>query len=91
MAQKQSQGETTSKIGLSSLVGEYLQDYFDAHQNLMPAPGFYKRFMKEVERPLLLAALQSVAGSQVKAAEMLGINRNTLRKKMQELHIKQKK
>ena len=43
--------------------------------------------MQEVERPLLQATLKAVLGNQKKAAEILGINRNTLRKKLTELDI----
>ena len=40
-----------------------------------------------VERPLIEIVLERSGGNQVKAAEMLGINRNTLRKKISELGI----
>jgi two-component system nitrogen regulation response regulator GlnG len=43
--------------------------------------------MQEVERPLLKTTLKAVMGNQKKAAEILGINRNTLRKKLTELNI----
>lgn len=40
-----------------------------------------------IERPLIARALQETKGNQIQAAELLGLNRNTLRKKIQELHI----
>jgi len=43
--------------------------------------------LREVERPLLTVALAATRGNQLKAAKLLGINRNTLRKKLQELDI----
>ncbi len=77
----------TIRSGVSSLIEQHLIEYFAAHNELLPAPGFYKRFLQEVERPLLRVALQAVSGSQVKAAQILGISRNTLRKKMRDLNI----
>ncbi|MEN8236456.1 MAG: helix-turn-helix domain-containing protein [Pseudomonadota bacterium] len=77
--------------GLSQAVNEHLQTYFQAHNGHLPPPGLYKRFIQEVERPLLELSLKAVGGSQVKAAEILGITRNTLRKKLQVLNGKQTK
>jgi DNA-binding NtrC family response regulator len=52
-----------------------------------PAAGLYDRILREVERPLLSLSLLATRGNQIKAAEVLGINRNTLRKKMRALGI----
>jgi two-component system nitrogen regulation response regulator GlnG len=73
--------------GLSGMVESFLRDYFIAHQGTTPAAGLYDRVIREVERPLLKLTLKSVACNQKKAAQILGINRNTLRKKIQELNI----
>ncbi len=73
--------------GLSCIVEEFITNYFTAHQGLCPSSGLYDRVIQEVEKPLLRATLKSVAGNQKKAAEILGMNRNTLRKKLDELHI----
>ena len=43
--------------------------------------------LEQVERPLLLAALAATRGNQIKAADLLGLNRNTLRKKIRDLDI----
>ncbi len=53
----------------------------------LPAPGLYLRIIREVEAPLLAAALETAEGNRAKCAEILGINRNTLRKKIRELEI----
>ena len=45
------------------------------------------RVIREVERPLITLTLQATRGNQIKAAEVLGVNRNTLRKKIKELGI----
>jgi two-component system nitrogen regulation response regulator GlnG len=84
----------TGKIGgiesgerLSASIARHLQRYFDLHPNALPPPGLYGRILKEMETPLLEIALDAVAGNQAKCADLLGINRNTLRKKLTELDI----
>jgi len=54
----------------------------------LPAAGLYDRFLAEVERPLLAQTLQATRGNQIRAAAVLGINRNTLRKKLQSLGLR---
>ena len=53
----------------------------------LPAPGLYKRILREIEKPLILQSLSATKGNQIKAAKLLGLNRNTLRKKIVELDI----
>lgn len=72
---------------LSQAVEMHLKRYFDLHGDSLPPPGLYERIIKEVELPLIALSLASTRGNQVKTAELLGINRNTLRKKIQELDI----
>ena len=52
-----------------------------------PAAGLYDRVLREIERPLIVATLGATRGNQIKAAHLLGLNRNTLRKKIRELDI----
>jgi two-component system nitrogen regulation response regulator GlnG len=73
--------------GLSGAVERYLRDYFAAHQDELPSNGVYDRVMREVERPLIMLTLAATKGNQIKAAEVLGLNRNTLRKKIRDLDI----
>lgn len=73
--------------GLADTVEERLATYFDAHAGELPAAGLYDRIIKEIERPLITLTLQATRGNQIKAAEVLGVNRNTLRKKIRELEI----
>jgi two-component system nitrogen regulation response regulator GlnG len=73
--------------GLGGLVEQFMDQYFAAHEGVLPAGGLYNRVLNEVERPLLKCTLQLVHGNQKKAAQILGINRNTLRKKLTELNI----
>jgi two-component system nitrogen regulation response regulator GlnG len=72
---------------LSEATERHLRLYFTAHRPRLPASGLYERVLREIERPLLGIALEATRGNQIKAAELLGINRNTLRKKIRELGI----
>jgi len=72
---------------LSSSVERHLDAYFRGFADSLPPPGLYHRILREVESPLINAALASTRGNQIKAAELLGVNRNTLRKKIRELDI----
>ena len=72
---------------LSASVGRHLRRYFDLHGNLLPPPGLYGRILREVELPLIEIALEATGGNQAKCADFLGINRNTLRKKITDLDI----
>lgn len=73
--------------GLSASVERHLRDYFAAHEGGMPCAGLYDRVLQEIERPLLRIALAECNGNQLRAAELLGLNRNTLRKKIRELGL----
>ena len=73
--------------GLSAVVDDILRSYFDAHDGVLPPNGLYDRVVREVERPLIKLCLEHTRGNRLKAAELLGINRNTLRKKMKTLNL----
>ncbi len=73
---------------LSASVAKHLQRYFDLHGGVLPPPGLYNRILKEVEAPLIEIALDATGGNQAKCADLLGINRNTLRKKITDLDIR---
>ena len=75
----------TEKLGAS--VGRHLQRYFDLHGDMLPPDGLYGRILREIEVPLIEIALDATHGNQAKCADLLGINRNTLRKKITELEI----
>ncbi len=80
-------GEDLSVEGLSKSVEKHLLRYFELHGSSQPPPGLYNRIIKEVEYPLIALSLSSSKGNQLKASKLLGINRNTLRKKIAELDI----
>ncbi|MBF0332872.1 MAG: sigma 54-interacting transcriptional regulator [Alphaproteobacteria bacterium] len=73
--------------GLSASVERHLRDYFSAHADGMPAAGLYDRVLREIERPLITLTLEATRGNQIKAAHVLGLNRNTLRKKIRDLDV----
>ena len=72
---------------LSESVERFLAKYFAEFGDNLPPPGLYHRILKEVEYPLIGAALAATRGNQIKAAELLGVNRNTLRKKIRDLDV----
>ena len=72
---------------LSTSVEKHLRRYFDLHGGALPPPGLYQRILREVEAPLIEIALDATGGNQAKCADLLGINRNTLRKKITDLDI----
>ncbi len=73
---------------LSASVARHLRHYFDLHGGQLPPAGVYQRILKEVEIPLIEIALDATAGNQARCADLLGINRNTLRKKITDLDIR---
>ncbi|UXU74996.1 MULTISPECIES: sigma-54 dependent transcriptional regulator [unclassified Paracoccus (in: a-proteobacteria)] len=75
------------EMRLAQSVQAHLQRYFDLHGDALPPPGLYDRILREIERPLLQIALDATGGNQLRCADLLGINRNTLRKKLTELNI----
>jgi two-component system nitrogen regulation response regulator GlnG len=81
-------GGQTAGESLSESVARHLKRYFDLHGDMLPPPGLYQRILREVEHPLLEIALDATAGNQAKCADLLGINRNTLRKKLNDLDIR---
>jgi two-component system nitrogen regulation response regulator GlnG len=81
------QNEPVTDEGLAAAVERHLGEYFSGFANGLPPPGLYHRILREVEYPLLSAALAATRGNQIRAADLLGVNRNTLRKKIRELDI----
>jgi two-component system nitrogen regulation response regulator GlnG len=77
------QGEET----LAASVERHLTRYFAGFEQQLPPPGLYHRVLREIEYPLLSAALAATRGNQIRAADLLGVNRNTLRKKIRDLDI----
>jgi two-component system nitrogen regulation response regulator GlnG len=74
-------------LSIGQAMEHYLQRHFASYGPSLPPPGLYQRIIAEVEHPLVLAAMTATRGNQIKAAELLGLNRNTLRKKIRDLGI----
>ena len=72
---------------LAQLVERKLSSYFADQPDGLPPAGLYDRVLAEVERPLIQLTLSATRGNQVRAAEILGLNRNTLRKKISDLGV----
>ncbi|HEY4126126.1 MAG TPA: nitrogen regulation protein NR(I) [Rhizomicrobium sp.] len=72
---------------LGAAAERYLTRYFRAQGDRLPPPGLYDRVLQEVERPLISICLAATRGNQIRAAQLLGVNRNTLRKKIRDLGL----
>jgi two-component system nitrogen regulation response regulator GlnG len=72
---------------LSTSIERYLTQYFLAQGDRLPPPGVYDRILAEMERPLISICLAATKGNQIRAAQLLGLNRNTLRKKIRDLGL----
>jgi two-component system nitrogen regulation response regulator GlnG len=72
---------------IAQAVEENMRAYFASFGEGLPPAGLYDRVLTELEYPLILAALTATRGNQIKAADLLGLNRNTLRKKIRELGV----
>jgi two-component system nitrogen regulation response regulator GlnG len=79
--------EPRAEEGLSAAVERHLTSYFASFGEALPPPGLYHRILREIEHPLLSVTLAATRGNQIRAADLLGVNRNTLRKKIRDLEI----
>lgn len=83
----QNTGTYNESMTIAEAVELNMQKYFASFGDDLPPSGLYHRVMAEVEYPLILACLTATKGNQIKAAELLGVNRNTLRKKVRDLGV----
>ena len=72
---------------LAAAVERHIRRFLATAGDGMPMRDIYDRVIAEVERPLIQMTLSATRGNQIKAAAMLGLNRNTLRKKIRDLEI----
>ncbi len=82
----------TAGAAAAASIGEFLENhlarYFAGYGGTLPPEGLYERILAEIEPPLLRASLTATHGNQLRAADLLGINRNTLRTKLKERNIR---
>lgn len=76
-----------TKTNLLTLIDECLERFFLEHENEIPESGLYNRIINEVEKSIFIKTLGFTNNNQSKAAKILGINRNTLRKKLETYQI----
>lgn len=79
--------KTVSSDSLAAASNSCLDRYFKELGGMTPPPNLHDKIMSQVEKPLIEHVLRYVRGNQVRAANVLGINRNTLRKKISVLGI----
>jgi two-component system, NtrC family, nitrogen regulation response regulator GlnG len=72
---------------LSEFAEYYLNQHFASFGTQLPPPGLYERILSEIEPALLRTSLIATNGNQLRAADLLGINRNTLRSKLRERNV----
>jgi len=77
-----SQQEAQTTSGIQERVQESIEKYFD-NLDGQSTNDIYNMVINEVEQPLLRAVLKHTRGNQTRASEILGINRGTLRKKLE--------
>lgn len=70
--------------GIAQIIEKMVRDYFATQGDNITDSSLYSTVLQEVERPLFEQTLQAVKGNKARAARILGINRNTLHKKLTE-------
>ncbi len=78
----------TSGDGFDGAAERAITDLFRSFGGATPPVGLYHRVLRDLEAPLIAATLTLTRGNQIKAAEILGLNRNTLRKKIRDLNLR---
>ncbi len=80
-------GVTAGPEPMVTAVERHIREFLAAHNDGLGVTDIYDKIIAEVERPLIRMTLAATRGNQIKAAAMLGLNRNTLRKKIRDLEI----
>lgn len=78
---------STKVTTISDFLSQHIQSYFAIHDGNAPRSGLYNIVLSEVEKVVIAETLKHTDGVQASAAQILGISRNTLRKKMNDLEI----
>ena len=83
-----SEASMSNTDSIHDFMEHHFSHYVSSFGDKLPPSGLYDRVLDEVEPPLLRAVLSATRGNQLKAADVLGINRNTLRVKIKQHQIK---
>ncbi len=86
MSQQPAQKANGHDLSLEDYLDQKMGDFVKGMHN-GAAKNLHPMLISAVERPLISSALRETQGNQIQAAELLGLNRNTLRKKITDLHI----
>ena len=79
--------EQNKNIGISEAFDSFIRGHINKYNGVFPEDGLYNQILQEMERPLIAAVLHHTRGNQLKTAKILGLNRNTLRKKIRDLNL----
>ena len=79
--------DSGSEEQLQAAVSSFTRRYLESHGDETPLDNLYQTVLHEIEKPLVTLTLRALRGNQIQAAKVLGLNRNTLRKKIRELDI----
>jgi two-component system nitrogen regulation response regulator GlnG len=82
IAERPSVAGPSGPVDVSMAVETHVGQLLREHEPNLPPAGLYQRVLDKVEAPLIAMALNACGGNQIKAADLLGLNRNTLRKKI---------
>ncbi|HWA17549.1 MAG TPA: nitrogen regulation protein NR(I) [Devosia sp.] len=87
ISDRQSVAQAAGSVDVSTAVETHVAQVLKEHEPNLPPAGLYDRVIDKVEAPLIAMVLNACGGNQIKAAELLGLNRNTLRKKIRAHNI----
>jgi two-component system nitrogen regulation response regulator GlnG len=82
IADRQALAASGGPVDFASAVETHVAQVLREHEPTLPPAGLYQRVIDKVEAPLIAMVLNACGGNQIKASEVLGLNRNTLRKKI---------
>ena len=82
LSDRQTMQNVSGPVDVSTAVETHVAQLLREHEPRLPPAGLYQRVLDKVEAPLIAMVLNACGGNQIKASELLGLNRNTLRKKI---------
>jgi two-component system nitrogen regulation response regulator GlnG len=82
ISDRQAVQQSSGPVDISAAVETHVAQLLRDHEPKLPPAGLYQRVLDKVEAPLIAMVLNACGGNQIKASDLLGLNRNTLRKKI---------